>query len=428
MTVAIRDSAFRATSNTSKQSQVFSANSGHDLTIVIPALNEEESIASTVERCIAARDEIRSAGNVERIEIIVVSDGSTDRTVELAQELADRETDVRLIIFEKNRGYGAAIKEGFRQGVGDLVAFLDADGTCDPRYFASMCSAIDSQQADVVLGCRMGANSKMPQIRRIGNRLYAFLLGLLSGKAVEDTASGMRVIRRESLQTLYPLPDGLHFTPAMSARALLTDLKIVELPMDYAERQGRSKLSVLKDGVRFLVSIIDALLLFRPGRVFAATSAVCFMAALVWGLYPTEYYLRNARLEEWMIYRILFCAFAITCGCNLAAAGALCDRLLEVIFPASRQMRTFVGQIAEWWLAPKRVVPLGGLFTVLGFWLVAGGLWQYATSGTVTAHWSRVVVASMLLQLALLCAITAIQHKVLTLWGRQLSEGGRNVR
>jgi glycosyltransferase involved in cell wall biosynthesis len=395
---------------------------------VIPALNEEESIGSTVQRCLDARRQIQAAGGVDRIEVIVVSDGSTDRTREIAQEIADREEDVHLIVFEKNRGYGAAIKEGFRQGSGELVAFLDADGTCDPRYFGPMCRAVAHEQAAVVLGCRMGKESKMPGIRRLGNRMYALLLGMLSGKAVEDTASGMRVIRRDALTTLYPLPDGLHFTPAMSARALLTDLKVVEVPMDYAERQGRSKLSVLKDGVRFLVSIVEALLLFRPGRVFSAAATVCFLAALVWGLYPTEFYLRNQRLEEWMIYRVLFCAFAITCGCNLAAAGVLCDRILEVVFPASRQMRTFAGQFIGWCLAPGRLLLVGGLLAAGALWLVGGGLWEYANTGHVTIHWSRVVVASMLLQLSLLSVIGVIQHKVLALWLKELSQSVRPHR
>src|SRR3954453_2037528 len=97
------------------------------LTVVIPALNEEGAIASTISRCLAAREEIKLATDVD-VEIIVVSDGSTDRTVEIASEF----DAVDLIVFEKNRGYGAAIKEGFAKGSGELVGFLDADGTCDP--------------------------------------------------------------------------------------------------------------------------------------------------------------------------------------------------------------------------------------------------------------------------------------------------------
>jgi glycosyltransferase involved in cell wall biosynthesis len=150
---------------------------------------------------------------VADVEIIVVSDGSTDRTAEIAQQFAEREPTVRVIVFEKNRGYGAAIKEGFARGSGDLVSFLDADGTCDPEYFGELCDTLQREGAIVALGSRMGAGTEMPRIRRIGNTLYALLLGSLSGRAVSDTASGMRVIRRDALASLYPLPDGLHFTP-----------------------------------------------------------------------------------------------------------------------------------------------------------------------------------------------------------------------
>src|SRR3954465_416867 len=104
----------------------------NSLTIVIPALDEEAAIAATIARCLDARGRIKDAANLDDVEIIVVSDGSTDRTPEIAQGFEE----VRVIVFEKNRGYGAAIKEGFEQGTGSLVGFIDADGTCDPLYFA----------------------------------------------------------------------------------------------------------------------------------------------------------------------------------------------------------------------------------------------------------------------------------------------------
>jgi glycosyltransferase involved in cell wall biosynthesis len=104
------------------------------LSIVIPAYNEEEGIASIIERGLAAREQIAHSSPVHEVEIIVVSDGSTDRTVEIARGF----DDIQLITFEKNRGYGAAIKRGFEESSGELVGFLDADGTCDPRFFATL--------------------------------------------------------------------------------------------------------------------------------------------------------------------------------------------------------------------------------------------------------------------------------------------------
>ena len=106
---------------------------GRSLTIVIPALNEEEAIGETLRRTLAAVDSIRTAAGLDVVEIIVVNDGSTDRTAEIVRGFAE----VRLIEFERNRGYGAAIKEGFRQGSGTLVGFMDADGTCDPQWFGA---------------------------------------------------------------------------------------------------------------------------------------------------------------------------------------------------------------------------------------------------------------------------------------------------
>src|SRR5688572_18705344 len=145
----------------------------NSLTIVIPALNEEDAIGRTIARCLQVRQEIASVAGLDEIEIVVVSDGSTDRTAEIARGFSD----VRVIVFPENRGYGAAIKEGWRAGKGNLLAFLDADGTCDPVHFGRMCHAAINERADVVLGSRLGPDSQMPGIRRVGNRIYALLLG-----------------------------------------------------------------------------------------------------------------------------------------------------------------------------------------------------------------------------------------------------------
>ncbi|MGB2599948.1 MAG: glycosyltransferase family 2 protein, partial [Candidatus Omnitrophota bacterium] len=107
------------------------------LSIIIPAYNEEDAIASTLENALKARKKITSETDIDRVEVIVVNDGSKDNTVRIVSDFAARE-DVKLISFEKNRGYGAAIKEGFDQAGGDYVGFFDADGTCDPNFFIDL--------------------------------------------------------------------------------------------------------------------------------------------------------------------------------------------------------------------------------------------------------------------------------------------------
>jgi len=239
------------------------------LLIAIPALNEEASIEAIIERSLEARADIIARSPITQVDITVVSDGSTDRTVSLARRYTDR---IKLIVFEENRGYGAAIQQAWLESEADLLGFLDADGTCEPRFFADLARALVAQGADAALGSRLNENSEMPLIRRTGNILFAGLLTALSGHYVRDTASGMRIVRREAYARLRPLPDGLHFTPAMSARALLdrdAQVKLIEIDMPYHERVGDSKLKVGKDGLRFLNVITRTAIQYRPQRVAA---------------------------------------------------------------------------------------------------------------------------------------------------------------
>jgi glycosyltransferase involved in cell wall biosynthesis len=232
------------------------------LSVVIPAYNEENGIAEIATRVLAIEPALKQAG-VERLELLVVDDGSKDRTVEVATSIPG----VSLIRHSKNKGYGAALKTGFSRASGDLIGFLDADGTYPPEFFPQLCqSAMNG--SDLVIGSRMaGAESRMPLTRRIGNFFFATLLTILGRQKVTDSASGMRVFKREILQHVYPLPDGLNLTPVMSTRALHEGVKIVEVPIPYSERVGRSKLSVIRDGRIFLQSMIWTALSYNPVRI-----------------------------------------------------------------------------------------------------------------------------------------------------------------
>ena len=380
------------------------------LTIVIPALNEEDAIGSTIERCLAAIERIRVEGGVEDVELIVVSDGSTDRTAEIAQGY----DGVRVIVFEQNRGYGAAIQEGWRQGRGDLLGFLDADGTCDPNYFAAMCRAIQQDSADVALGSRLGPDSQMPFLRRLGNRIFALLLGFLCGRSVTDTASGMRVVPRRALKDLYPLPDGLHFTPAMSARALLNDLRVVEIPMAYAERIGESKLSVVRDGVRFLRSILTGVLCYRPEKPFMLAFIACLLMLVGLGAAPTELYWEQRRLEEWMIYRFVACYLLGSVCLLLLLATAIAHQMV-----ALRRRRT-----AGFWSSCihsllSQPLPLSLLLAGLtgsGLFFLWPGIVEFLSTGHVTLHWSRLLAGAFSLFSVVEVAVFSILMKVIAIW------------
>jgi glycosyltransferase involved in cell wall biosynthesis len=250
------------------------------LALVIPALNEEDAIGSTLERALAARQEVMAKTPVTRMDVVFVNDGSTDGT----QEIADRYPEVIKIHFEKNRGYGAAIKAGFQATDADLVGFMDADGTCDPCFCIQLVNTLLESKSDVCVGSRMNAESEMPAIRRLGNLIFAHLIGAISGQKLTDSASGMRIIRRTSLKRLHPLPDGLHFTPAMTCLILLAPgLSITEVPMPYKERMGQSKLRVIKDGLRFLFIILFTTALFNPIKALGFLGLLFMLVGLALG-------------------------------------------------------------------------------------------------------------------------------------------------
>lgn len=250
------------------------------LSVVIPALNEEDGIVAVVERVLAVRPGLAAVG-VDDLELIVVDDGSTDRTPALLAAIPE----VRMIRHEVNRGYGAALKSGFGAAVGEWIGFLDADGTYPPEYFPELFAAGQRENADIVIGSRMaGAESQMPAVRRLGNLLFAGLVSLISTHRVTDSASGMRIFKRSLLERIYPLPDGLNLTPIMSMRALHERLRMVEVPIPYSERAGRSKLNVIRDGMRFAQSIVWTSLSYNPVRVLGLLGLTALLLSLVIGL------------------------------------------------------------------------------------------------------------------------------------------------
>ncbi|MGD1994228.1 MAG: glycosyltransferase family 2 protein, partial [Anaerolineae bacterium] len=149
------------------------------LSVVIPAWNEEDGIEAIMERVLAVRPALAQVG-VSDLELIVVDDGSADRTAEIVAAY----DGARLIRHEVNRGYGAALKTGFNAASGDLLAFLDADGTYPPENFPQLCQEALAG-ADLVVGSRRsGAESEMPAVRRVGNFLWSNLVTLLSSQRV----------------------------------------------------------------------------------------------------------------------------------------------------------------------------------------------------------------------------------------------------
>jgi len=354
------------------------------LSIVIPAYNEEDSVDAILKSCLDARVALIKGCGLSAVEVVIVDDGSRDKT----REKASRWTEAKLVVHERNKGYGAALMTGFRVSSGDLLSFLDADGTCDPLAFEGLIKALREAKADMAVGARLHAGSEMPFIRTVGNRLYASLLRGLTGVRLSDTASGMRVFKRSLLPRLSPLPTGLHFTPAMTARVACMGGKFVEHPIPYSERVGQSKLSVLGDGVRFLRVILGTVFAYFPLRVFGPLAAVFLLAAAGLGLLPARTYLGGSGIEEWMIYRLLTVLTLSVCGAIFAAIGLL----------AQKASNAALGRPASW--VDRPVIRETAVVAGLALWLAAVALnWptvmEYATTGHITRHWAWVLLGAL---------------------------------
>ena len=367
------------------------------LSIVIPAYNEEDSVDEILKRCLDARAVLMKNAGLSAVEVILVDDGSRDKT----QEKARRWTEAKLVVHEKNKGYGAALMTGLRASSGDLLSFLDADGTCDPLAFEGLIKSLREANADMAVGMRLHAGSQMPFIRTVGNKLYAVLLRSLTGARLTDTASGMRVFKSALLPRLAPLPTGLHFTPAMTARVACMGGKFVEHPIPYSERVGQSKLSVLGDGVRFLRVILGTVFAYFPMRVFGPLSAAFLLLAAGLALMPARSYLSGSGLEDWMIYRLLTVLTLAVCGFIFAAVGLL----------AQKASNAALGRPAAWLDRPA-VREAAGAAGVASWLAGVGANWptvvEYATTGHITRHWGWVLLGA----LAVICGTVLVSLSI----------------
>lgn len=371
------------------------------LSVVIPAYNEEDGIAAIVERVLAI-EPVLPAVDVDALECIVVDDGSRDRTAEIVQRYVPRVQLIR----QANKGYGGALKAGFCAARGELLGFLDADSTYPPEYFPQMCQAA-LNGADLVIGSRMaGASSEMPLVRRIGNLIFAALLSIVAGVHISDSASGQRVLRRDVLPLLYPLPDTLDFTPAMSTRALHENLIMVEVPIPYKERAGRSKLSVVRDGLRFFKSIVWIALTYNPVRIFGGLGAALLLLALVLAGVPLLAHLMGAE-AGWPFPRFFGALVLAVAGITLYTTGTSFSYIVA-LFHRRPIRQGLIGPRGNGRKIEKHYWWLGLLAVVIGVSVYLAAAIFDLTNPAITASWFAPVVSALMV-------LTGVQ--LVSAWG-----------
>jgi glycosyltransferase involved in cell wall biosynthesis len=210
--------------------------------LIIPAFNEEKALKPVVEEYTPYVDEI-----------IVVDDGSSDSTNEIAMALQNEK--VRVFKHEKNLGKVAALRTGVEHASGDIVIFTDADCTYPARYIPQFVNKIESG-ADLVLGSREINRENIPIFNRFGNFIFSSLAAYISGKVIVDSQTGFRAFRREMFEKFDVEAKSLEFETKMTVRAAKMGYKIVEIPIEYRERVGTSKLHPIRDGFKMFLGLL----------------------------------------------------------------------------------------------------------------------------------------------------------------------------
>ena len=379
------------------------------LSVCIPVYNEEGSIAETIQRCLATRASLSDAG-IPHFELIVVDDGSKDGSADQVR----RFPEVRLIQHPVNRGYGAALKTGFAAATFGLIGFLDADATYPPEQFPALCRAILERNADLVVGSRMaGADTRMPFVRRLGNRFFAVLLTLLGRTTVTDSASGMRVFRREALGLLSPLPDGLNLTPVMSARAIHERINVAEVPIPYEERVGRSKLSVTRDGLRFLKTIVWTVLAYNPVRVFGVAGLLAIALA---GLVAAGVVLARLRgvtvLGPAGVFAVFAAGVAAVAGVSIFALGASFNYIVSLFYRRPIRQGLFAKPLFRTPI-DRHFVPLGAAGFCVAAAVSVGSLVLSLRGWPIERLWLYLSGSAMLMVVGLQLALWGLVMAVL---------------
>ncbi len=239
---------------------------GKTLSVIIPCKNEELSIGSLI-------DQLLELSIIN--EIIVINDGSTDNT----KEIISSYTDITVIHHPYSKGNGASIKAGARTAISDNLLFMDADGQHVPAQITTLVETLDSGY-DMVVGSRDN-KSQSSTTRLVGNKLYNKLASLITGHKISDLTSGFRACKRTKfLEFISLLPNGFSYPTTITMAFLHTGYSVKYIPVNISQRKGKSHISLIKDGIRFLMIIFKVGSLYSPLKVFAPLAAAIFTSGL----------------------------------------------------------------------------------------------------------------------------------------------------
>lgn len=277
-----------------------------EVTVVIPAFNEEAGIQETLETLLASTN-----AHARSYAITVVDDGSSDRTAEIAGAVPG----VTVIRHRKNRGYGAALKTGVLAAKSEIVAFYDADGQFEPDDLHKTVDELD--RCDAALGNRT-AGSHTPFSRKGGKKMLGWLANYLARQKIPDLNCGLRAMRRDLLlEYIHLWPTGFSASTTTTLVLLKEGYDVSFVPVLVKKRIGKSTVKIFRDGFNTVLLIIRLTTLLDPFRVFIPTALVLLLAGVAWGV---QYMFAGHGLS-------VAALFLLISGVNIFFFGLLADQI-----------------------------------------------------------------------------------------------------
>ena len=235
--------------------------------VIVPALNEEAGIAVVLDRLHAL---------VPKPEVVVIDDGSTDRTGEIA-----RSKGAIVIRHPASGGYGRSLKDGIRAATHDIVVITDADGTYPIERIPELVALIQSG-FDMAVGARQGRHYRGSFFKMPARIVFKWLVEFATGRRIPDINSGLRAFRKsEMLAFEKDLCNGFSFTTTITLIYCLTGKFLTYIPIDYAARAGRSKVRIIHDSLRTMQYITEVIATYNPLKLFVLLSGFLGVLALV---------------------------------------------------------------------------------------------------------------------------------------------------
>ncbi|MEJ5328317.1 MAG: glycosyltransferase family 2 protein [Candidatus Bathyarchaeia archaeon] len=222
------------------------------LSVIIPAYNEEKSIGNVVEETMQVLETLKMP-----YEILVVDDGSKDRTREVASRYK-----VQVVSYPRNRGKGYALRKGLEHAQGDIIITIDADGSHNPKEIPDLITPL-FDGADVVAGSRFLGQAKdhTSSVHQFGNSLINATIMVLTGKRITDSQTGLRALKKDFLQHISLESDGFDIETELTVKSLKNGFKLVEIPISCKKRaNGVSRLKTLPDGFKIFKAILKSAL------------------------------------------------------------------------------------------------------------------------------------------------------------------------